>query len=307
MEPLSIVVISAAVGGSAGKLAEKAWDSGEKWLSAYFKDHHPKAVEKARQNSLEFLAELTQRIRQLEEAAQNSEETQKRITVALEDPDFSAILKDSLLISARTDRQDTHKILGRLVSERLSCESSDLLALTVPCACEPIKALTPNQLRFLATATALYGLLPEQFHRAELDNNPEIRDSWIVNWLKQKLILVLPENEVGHADLFHIASLSCVQFMAPDVLRTHEYSSVVNFLADNVGLHVHHSSLGSDFLYETDDGKRLCSCWPGTLQHILPTSLGQLIGICVYDELTGEMTDIKSTFPLTVIQSEKYL
>ncbi len=31
-DPLTLVAIAAAVGGTAGKLAEKAWDSGEKWL-----------------------------------------------------------------------------------------------------------------------------------------------------------------------------------------------------------------------------------------------------------------------------------
>lgn len=30
MEPLSIIVISAAVGETAGKFVEKVWDSGEK-------------------------------------------------------------------------------------------------------------------------------------------------------------------------------------------------------------------------------------------------------------------------------------
>ena len=46
MEPLSIVAISAAVGGAAGKLVEKAWNSGERWLASYFKDHHPEAQER---------------------------------------------------------------------------------------------------------------------------------------------------------------------------------------------------------------------------------------------------------------------
>jgi hypothetical protein len=40
MEPLSIIAIGAAIGGAAGKFVEKAWDSGEKWIQTYFKNHN---------------------------------------------------------------------------------------------------------------------------------------------------------------------------------------------------------------------------------------------------------------------------
>ena len=43
-DPLSLVALGAAVGGAAGKFVEKAWDSGEKWITSYFADHRPKAI-----------------------------------------------------------------------------------------------------------------------------------------------------------------------------------------------------------------------------------------------------------------------
>ena len=55
MEPLSLVAISAAAGGIAGKFVEKVWDSGEKWIQSYFKDHKQNAQVAATENSLDFL------------------------------------------------------------------------------------------------------------------------------------------------------------------------------------------------------------------------------------------------------------
>ena len=54
-DPLSLVALGAAIGGAAGKFAEKAQDSGEKWLGTYFANHGIKAQKKARENSLAFL------------------------------------------------------------------------------------------------------------------------------------------------------------------------------------------------------------------------------------------------------------
>lgn len=55
MEPLSIIAIGAAVGGVAGKFVEKAWESGEKWMQSYFKDHKEVAQQKATDNTMDFL------------------------------------------------------------------------------------------------------------------------------------------------------------------------------------------------------------------------------------------------------------
>ena len=66
MDPGSIAM-GAAIGGVAAKFVDKAWNQGEKWITDYFKDHEPKAVERAQQNSLEFLNELAKRVKTLEE------------------------------------------------------------------------------------------------------------------------------------------------------------------------------------------------------------------------------------------------
>ena len=183
MEPLTIIGISAVVGAASGKLTEKAWDSGAKWLSKYFQDYNPKAIKKAEQNALAFLADLAHRVNQLEVVATDSELIKQRIESALEDPDFSAILKDAMLISARTESENTHKVMARLVSERLQSRAGDLLSLTIPLACESVKALTNRQLRLLAVGCALEIILPKQV----ATNKPASICDFTTGWLKEKL------------------------------------------------------------------------------------------------------------------------
>jgi len=66
-DPLSLVALGAAIGGAAGKFTEKAWDSGQRWLKTYFANHGKKAQLKAKENSLEFLKELAERVKKLED------------------------------------------------------------------------------------------------------------------------------------------------------------------------------------------------------------------------------------------------
>ena len=85
-DPFSLVALGAAVGGAAGKFVEKAWDSGEKWIKSYFKNHHEKAQEKAKENTVSFLDDLAQRIKLLESGKVVS--PANKSTSSQEHPDF---------------------------------------------------------------------------------------------------------------------------------------------------------------------------------------------------------------------------
>jgi hypothetical protein len=49
------------------KLVEKAWDSGDKWLTNYFKNHQKAARENVVENAISFLNDFAQRIKQIED------------------------------------------------------------------------------------------------------------------------------------------------------------------------------------------------------------------------------------------------
>jgi hypothetical protein len=115
-DPISTIIIAGAAGGGASKLVEKAWESGEKWLATFFKDHHARAVEKAKDNSKDFLNKLTEKVAQLEERQQVD---RAMIDRALEEPSFGVILQKALIGSSQTESEEKHELLAKLVTMKL--------------------------------------------------------------------------------------------------------------------------------------------------------------------------------------------
>src|SRR3989338_1746525 len=281
MDPLSIVAISGAVGGGAGKLVEKAWDSGEKWLEGYFKDHHPSAKEKARRNSLEFLNDLAQRVHQLEEEVKENPEIKKQIESALGNPDFSALLQDALIASSRTDNVEQHKILARIVSERLHCQSEGLLALTSTMVCDAIKHLTSNQMRFLGLATFIFWIRPIPWPTPV----PQAQFSqWYLAWLTRFLSLHLPMETLKYLDFSHLESVSCIKY---ETFLGRDLKQVLSPPAESG-----YSWPVDDFIQNNPFGKQLNELWKNGMEKTTLTTTGQLIGIYVNDELTKTRTKI---------------
>lgn len=94
MDSFSIIAFSAGVGGASGKFVEKVWDLGEKWLMTYFREHSANAQKHAKNNSLDFLVELAERVKRLED---DNLLNHKRINNAQDQPDFYGILQKAML------------------------------------------------------------------------------------------------------------------------------------------------------------------------------------------------------------------
>lgn len=281
MEPLSIVAISAAVGGIAGKFVEKAWTAGEKWLSSYLKDHYPETQEVGRQNSLEFLADLAQRVHQLEENTKDSYKIRQQIESSLGDPDFSVLLQEALIASSRTGNEDKHKILARIVAERLRCQSEGLVALTSTLACNAVKHLTPKQMRFLGITTFVQSIRPSPFPPTI---PPQQFGQWYVNWLTRTLSLLLPAEPMTDLDFTHLESVSCIKyesFIGRNLKETLSPPSEAGY-----------DWPFDDFVQNNPIGKKLHELWENGMQQTTLTTAGQLIGIYVHDEQTKTTTMI---------------
>lgn len=282
MEPLTIAIVSGAVGATAGKFVEKAWGLGEKWLEHYTEGHLPKAKENAKQNSLKFLNDVAQRIQQLEEGAQEDQQIKEKIISALEGPDFSLLLQDALYASARTDNEDKHKILARIVSERLLSQPDDLVTLTSTLACEAVKHLAPKHMRYLALATFVYFIRPHKYPEVIFQTeHPELAGSFYTEWLERHLSFILPIEPMRQRDFSHLESVSCLrketlitrnllQLMTPPVEQELDWS-LDEFINNNTG-------------------QQLKEIWEGGMDQITLTSAGNLIGIYVHDELSGKRT-----------------
>lgn len=272
MEPLSLIAISAAVGGATGKFVEKAWDSGEKWISTFYKDHQELAQNKATENTKDFLQELAQRIKFLEESMQVSKEN---IDLAQNHPDFSVLLQKAILASAQTDNNDKHKILAKIVSERLKTDTESILSLGSRMACDTISYLTSNQLMILGLAANLFSIRPNVPLSIRSDDT-NTKDSLDIHFI----ITLLPYKDIilRRIDLVHLESLSCLKF---STFIMHNKSN----LFEN-GDYV----FGLDKIRDPDLRESIVANWNNGLQHIDLTTVGLIIGISVSDILTSKNT-----------------
>jgi len=275
MEPLSIVAISAAVGGVAGKFVDKAWGLGEKWLSDYLRGHLPKAQEKAQQNALDFLSELAQRVKKLEQQTRRYEQTPED---SLDDPGFSILLQRAIISSAETSDKQKHELLARLVSDRLTKQSESPFALSSKLACDALSALNTRQLKILGLLTNLFLLRPTNLPLA--GTSKELLNVIFQDWLIKRL-QIYADVTFNEMDLLHLESLSCAKW-DPIVSRD------LQKLFDNT------KESGFIFDYEafsaTPVGDKIVQLWKTGLEKAIPTTIGQLIGVYVSDMLTGTTT-----------------
>lgn len=278
MEPLSIVAISAVVGGIAGKFTDKAWGLGEKWLSDYLRGHAPKAQERAQQNALDFLSELAQQVKKLE---QQTERYGRAIEDSLDDPGFSVLLQKAMISSAEISDKQKHELLARLVSDRLTKQSESPFALSSKLACDAMSALNVRQLKILGVLANLFFLRPAGF--PPLSAPKEILNTWFQNWLIKRL-QVYGDLTFTDLDLLHLESFSCVK-----------WDPMVSRHLQDLFAYAKESGFGFDYeaFSATDVGKRIIQLWKTGLEHAIPTTVGELIGIYVSDMLTSSTTSLE--------------
>lgn len=276
MDPFSVTVV-AAIGGATGKLAEKACDSATKWLADRFKDHQPKAIAKARLNSEEFINDLVGRIQKLEEEARDDQTLKDKISSAFEDPDFSLLFHDALLGSARTDNSEKHKILSRIVAERLICPPEGLAVLASPLACNAVKYLTPNQMRFIGLSALIWFFRPTPFPP---ENIPEEKvGAYYVEWLSELISAIFPVEPLTKIEYAHLEAISLIVYKSLPYSNLHELLSIE-----------HEAMIDwpyKDLVNKTDFGKQLLQLWGSGMNQISLTSVAILIGTYVMDELAG--------------------
>lgn len=272
MDPLSLIALGAAVGGGAGKFVEKAWDSGEKWIQTYFKDHREISQKQATENSLNFLTELAHRVKQLEDEKIISKEM---IDQAQDHPDFSTFLQKALLTSAQTDSKDKHKLLARLVSERLTSQPESVFSLASKKACDALSFTSMNQIILLGLLSNLYIIRPTPFPPVGL--TPDKNQEWMDIWVTKQLIF-FKNFTVGKQDINHLESLSFI---------TKEYGkhNLMNLYKQG--------DFRFDFnlLKNSDLKLKIQKLWfESRLDAIILAPIGQIVGILASDLITNNQT-----------------
>ncbi|MBC2730814.1 LPO_1073/Vpar_1526 family protein [Thiobacillus sp.] len=256
-DPLSLVALGAAIGGGAGKFVEKAWDSGEKWISSYFQNHQVRARESAEKNSSEFLKKLGGKLQALE---QSGEISSIQIETALEHPEFSVMLQHAILAAAQTESTEKHELLSSLVAAHLKSNPESLLALTSKIACEVVGKITQNQLNLLGLVITLRHLTPGT------TLSPDHFASWLTRVLSPYL-----EVSCSTLDVLHLQALGCIQ-QSP-------------FAYNLWSVFTSRNPLDASFK-QTDIFQHIVKLWP-KVQTLQLSSVGQLLGQHVVSSQTG--------------------
>lgn len=261
-DPLSMIAIGAAVGGTAGKLAEKAWDSGERWLRERFASHGQEVQEQARKNVAQFVERLADRVKALEN---DRAIDPARLLETERHPQFSSLLQRSLLNAAQTDDASKHDILARLVAARLTVDAETTLALASRLAADAIARSTRRQLTLMALCCFLQDIRPR-------DPMP-VPDyiAWLDVFLKP-----FSAFEFKDVDARHLVAIACASYD-----RGSERD--LNIL---LGMKGGPHCIGAPF-GDLDAVELLQINWNEGLAGVFLTSVGSIVGGLAFDQITG--------------------
>ncbi len=273
-DPISLIALSAAVGGIAGKFGEKTWELAEKWLARPFEHHVAAAQTTARTNSASFILELAKRVAVIE---QKHPEIADRINVAQSDPHFSLVLQKAILGSAQTSDPAKHQLLADLISSRLLANTETTLSLAIGLACDAVPNLTSTQLHWLALLVFLHEIRPRNRYKSK---------AAYIDWLGVHL-RHFKDIEFRDIDIRHLVALGCVTYDP-----TSERSLPILFTMKN-GV-ITDEFMALDNFIDSDACFTPKFAWDQGLAGVDLTSVGSVIGGHVWSTLTGRSSELPS-------------
>jgi hypothetical protein len=266
-DPLSLIAASAAIGGLASKVAEKAWDSGERWLREKFGTHQEEAQEVARLNAARFVGQLAHRVEQLEK---DHKVNSQRLSDAQRNPQFSALLQQTLLNAAKTSDEGKIDLLANLVATRMASPAETTVSLACELASDAISRCTSRQLRL----TALSCFIDEVRPRDKIDSSEDYK-----LWLELQL---KPFNEFEFVplDARHLVAVACATWN-PSSER-----SLEAILQMKAGPHLIRQ-LHDEGLHDVHTVQNLRICWDLGLAGVSLTSVGSVVGGLALGQIKG--------------------
>lgn len=276
--PLSTVLLVAAQ-GAAGKLVERGIDAGLEWVRAHLGRYGDETQARAEANQHDFLRELANRVQRMEEDFRANGQEEPALEDRLTDPDFSAMLQDALIASARTGSADKHSLLAQAVATRLGAPPESAEAVLCTAAVEVIPRLTHNQLNILGLLTFMHRVTPAPGWPGRSLSSDQVLRTLHEHWtwaLSPYVRAIEPRAE----DLSCLASLGCISYL-PNI-----YSDVRSVMMRGIARIPERETFIEQFL-ATDCGRDLARLWSAGFQSAYPEQLGALLGSAVHFLRTG--------------------
>jgi hypothetical protein len=229
------------------------------------------AAEKAQDNIEGFYTELDDEVHHLISVGV-SDDGYERIVGNLDDPDFVYIVNKATEGAARTSDTSKHKLLARMVGERLQAKSESTVSLVMAQACEKIPNLTHRQLLFLGLSVLVHHIRPVK----EVEENVDEYTKWLID----HIVLFQPIQSPTITDVQHLMALSC---MAYDPVSFQPWESLLRPRRDVV------FDWPKNFLEENSVISQLREV--ELIQHSTFTTIGSALGTFVYDLKSGQKTE----------------
>lgn len=298
MDPVTIALLSGAVGGAGGKAVETLWQAtGQRWLAKYLDSVSDEARAVGQANTVEFLSQLSIRIGRLEgRIGQQSEDV---IQHSLRDPDLLVAFNNALLASARTSDEVKHDVLARAVAERFLAAPDSLSALAANIATEAIPRLSSTHLRVLALAAVVYIVRPRGLPLGPAPHSINFTDDEAVlvrgygAWLKAAVEAVVTEEMAfpSDAEYAHLAAAGCI---------TYERGLERNLRKVLYPYRGRTLSMAARALFEREVDAiawHLQGIWDAGMQQITLTPSGILIAVAAYDNVRDQDTEVDWSNP----------
>ncbi len=127
-----------------------------KFLKKFFPDDE-KTINIAQNNCINFFL----RVREINEKNKNSFTlNQDKLESIVLEPNFKTFFEKTILLASQTKFEDKHKLLGRLLLERMQNDTDDYFSLVAPQIVDILSSFNKKHLNTLAIAILLDGYRP---------------------------------------------------------------------------------------------------------------------------------------------------
>ena len=286
-DPVTLAAVSGLVSGTASGFMSPAIKHGLSWISDRYKGHPKDATKTAQNNAINFFGQVNICL----EGQQQIQGIEDKTKQALADPDYTSLFQEAVLGAARTNSEQKHKLLARLVTDRLTAEPDSLQNLAAHTACNAVLQLTSKQLKILGAIYVIRHLpAPQHITKISIDAD---RINVGIKWFLEEITPFYPIRWVSEEDLAHMASMSCIAYV-PQPFSGSYY--IDDWKLTTTIKHKLCPDERSGFMFSVEEtyirqnpiGEDIWNVWDDcSVRRASPTPAGTLIGMCVRDVESG--------------------
>lgn len=286
-DPITLAIVSGLVSGTAGSAMSRAIGHGMRWISDRYKGHPKEAIGAAQRNVVNFFGHVNMCL----DGQQQIEGIEYRIEQALADPDYTSLFQEAVLGAARTNSEQKHRLLARLVTDRLTAEPESLRNLAAHMACNAIPQLSPIHLRLLGVMYAIhYQPAPNHLKGLSRDALADAGSKWLLEEIKS----YMPIGDITQLDFAHLVAVSCITYIPPHQIplfktpldepaQPREWDLFSRIYEKFAGF-ASNSYMVSSRIQDDRAGKELIRYWEECdMKKATLTSAGSLIGMYVHE------------------------